>query len=372
MMVNHNNDDRTTDVDSHLRQKEQDKLLFHDFLGSKTETLASTSMADHSLALDKAVKLAMTSASSVGRRGGLSSTSDLDFIFLLVERQGSGGGNHLDGRQLFGPRSEVSGSIMSNRFSGTKRSNSDSQFTSQEHPETLHWSKMLRNGPGSLSMNMNHMANQPPRGGGGQISHLLHQLSSSRFKDENAGPSVIAQTAADEGSRTGMKGPGVTSPFTMPNPSRVECFAPSSNRNRKELTSSTKQMTIFYGGQAHVFDDVHPNKADVIMTLAGSSGGSWSTDLSHIPKTKNNTSDGPDKLSQMYEGGSSRETPFLSSEFRARPGHQATSSACQRIFTQPGDLLLNKSREHQGGIISRGREIRDPVHVSDPEKKPHD
>ena len=153
------------------------------------------------------------------------------------------------------------------------------------------------------------------------------------------------------------------------------------------------------------------------MTLAGSSGGSWSTDLSHIPKTKNNTSDGPYKLSQMYEGGSSRETPFLFSEFRARPGHQATSSACQRILTQPGDLLLNKSeilatilqitlwskvktslilhydftkwgyrtlnlfahvhilfagKEHQGGIISRGREIRDPVHVSDPEKKPHD
>ncbi|CAG7898354.1 unnamed protein product [Brassica rapa] len=359
MMVNHNNDDRTTDVDSHLRQKEQDKLLFHDFLGSKTETLASTSMADHSLPLDKAVKLAMTSASSVGGRGGLSSTSD------LVERQGSGGGNHLDGRQLFGPRSEVSGSIMSNRFSGNKRSNSDSQFTSQDHPETLHWSKMLRNGPGSLSMNMNHLANQPPRGGGGQISHLLHQLSSSRFKDENVGPSVIAQTAADEGSRTEMKGPGVMSPFTMPNPSKVECFAHSSTGNRKELTSSTKQMTIFYGGQAHVFDDVHPNKADVIMTLAGSSGGSWSTDLSHKPKTKNNTSDGPYKLSQMYEGGSSRETPFLSSEFRARPGHQATSSACQRIFTQPGS-------EHQGSIISRGRETRDLVHVSDPEKKPRD
>ena len=79
------------------------------------------------------------------------------------------------------------------------------------------------------------------------------------------------------------------------------------------------------------------------MTLAGSSGGSWSTDVSHKPKTKNNTSDGPYKLSQMYEGGSSRETPFLSSEFRARPGHQATSGACQRIFTQPGDLLSNKS-----------------------------
>ncbi|CAH2077195.1 unnamed protein product [Thlaspi arvense] len=363
MMVNHNNGERPTDVDSRLRQKEQDKLLFHDFLGSKAATLASTSMPDHHrIPLDKAAKPAMTpstaSVSSAGGRGGLSSTSD------LVERHG-GGGNHPDGIQLFGPRSEVSGSIMSNRFSGNKRSNSDSHFTTQEHPETLHWSKLLRNGPGSLSMNVNPLANQPPRGGG-QISHLLHQLSSSRFKDENVGPSAIAQTAADEGSRTGMKGPSILSSFTVPNASKLECFAPSSTGNRKDLTSNTKQMTIFYGGQAHVFDDVHPNKADVIMALAGSSGGSWSTGLPHNPKTKNNTSDGPYKLGQMYEGGSSRETPFLAPEFRARPGgHQATSGACHRIFTQPG-------REHQGSLIIRGRDSRDPVHVSDPEKKPHD
>ena len=26
------------------------------------------------------------------------------------------------------------------------------------------------------------------------------------------------------------------------------------------LTSACRQMTIFYGGQAHVFDDVHPHK----------------------------------------------------------------------------------------------------------------
>lgn len=75
-------------------------------------------------------------------------------------------------------------------------------------------------------MNVNPLANQPPRGGG-QISHLLHQLSTSRFKDENTGPSVIAQTAADEGSRTGMKASGILSSFTMPNPSKLECLAPS-------------------------------------------------------------------------------------------------------------------------------------------------
>jgi len=65
------------------------------------------------------------------------------FYHCLVERH-SGGGNHLDGIQLFGPRSDVSGSIMSNRFSGNKRSNSDSHFTTQEHPETLHWSKVTK------------------------------------------------------------------------------------------------------------------------------------------------------------------------------------------------------------------------------------
>ncbi|KAF2585362.1 hypothetical protein F2Q70_00034084 [Brassica cretica] len=246
-MTNRNNND---DVDSRLREKEQqDKLLFHDFLGSKTATLASNSM----LPLNKAAKPATASASSAGGRGG-------------------------------------------------------------------------------------------------QISHLLHQLSSSRFKDD-----VVAQTAADEGSRTGKKGPRIMSSYTMPNPSKAECYTPSSTANRKDLTSSTKQMTIFYGGQAHVFDDVHPNKADVIMALAGSSGGSWSTDLSHKLKTKNYTSDGP------YKQG-----PFLSPDIRARPVHQdTTSSACHRIFTQPG-------REHQGSIISRRRDTRDPVHISDPEKKPHD
>lgn len=80
------------------------------------------------------------------------------------------------------------------------------------------------------------------------------------------------------------------------------------------------------------------------MALAGSSGGSWSTGLSHKPKSKN-TSDSPYKLGQMYEGGSSRETPFLTPEFRARPGgYQAISGACQRIFTQPGNFILNKIR----------------------------
>lgn len=90
-MVNHNNGERNTDVDSRLRQKEQEKLLFHDFLGSKTAILASTSMADHRIPPDKAVTLSTASASSAGGRGGLSSTSDLGSslslsLYLLLHR----------------------------------------------------------------------------------------------------------------------------------------------------------------------------------------------------------------------------------------------------------------------------------------------
>lgn len=70
--------------------------------------------------------------------------ASLSFLeFLLQCDVGSGVGSHLDGIQLFGQRREASGSIMSNRFSGNKRSNSDSHITTQEqHPEALHWSKV--------------------------------------------------------------------------------------------------------------------------------------------------------------------------------------------------------------------------------------
>lgn len=31
------------------------------------------------------------------------------------------------------------------------------------------------------------------------------------------------------------------------------------------LTSASRQMTVFYAGQAHVFDDVHPNKVSIVV-----------------------------------------------------------------------------------------------------------
>ncbi|KAK7851014.1 protein tify 8 [Quercus suber] len=45
----------------------------------------------------------------------------------------------------------------------------------------------------------------------GQFAPILHQVPSNRFRDANAGPSTISQSAADEGSRTGIKGPGILS-----------------------------------------------------------------------------------------------------------------------------------------------------------------
>ncbi|XP_019056862.1 PREDICTED: protein TIFY 8 isoform X2 [Tarenaya hassleriana] len=335
-MSNHNIGGQT--LDDSIRQKEQEKLMFHDFLGPKTSALSSKATAHPRLLPEKAAAGAASTASASS--GGLSSTSDLVH-----------GGNHLEGIHLFGPRSEISGSSMSNRLAGSKRSNSDSLFSSQESPESLHLAKMLRNGIRSPSTNANPLVSYPVRGG--HINHLLH-LSSSRFKDETSAPSLISHSAADEGSRTGMKGPVISSSLNLertssgvtPNASKFEPFSPSSSCGWKDLTTCTRQMTIFYGGQAHVFDDVHPNKADVIMALAGSNGGSWSTGFSPKQKGKH-TGDDAYKRGQPCIGGSSRG---------------GASASCNQIFTPPAP-----GGGHQGSIIPRGRgqDNADPVRASD-------
>lgn len=37
--------------------------------------------------------------------------------------------------------------------------------------------------------------------------------------------------------------------------------------SRQGSSSTGSQMTIFYGGQAHVFDNVHPNKVCLLLYL---------------------------------------------------------------------------------------------------------
>ncbi|GMI81162.1 hypothetical protein HRI_001785700 [Hibiscus trionum] len=329
---------KTTNTPIHLQHQQPVKpTMFHDFLGTKaanSSVVLSPKVNDAKFPDACPSPSASVGASSGGGggagRGPFSSTSDLG-----SERQG---GNHLEGIPYYGPRSEISGPDISNSLAGSKRSNSDTAFMTHESLESLHLMKMLRNGAGGerprrsnedevflgmKSMRHSSMSRilQPPTGNrlegnatkwersvpsavqyasrGGHFAPFVHQVSSNRFKDTNVGPSGISQAAADEGSRTGIKGPGILTSInasSVPTEKGSSGIVPSGERlksgariseteslvspSQQGLTTASRQMTIFYAGQAHVFDEVHPNKADVIMALAGSNGGSWSTTYS--------------------------------------------------------------------------------------------
>ncbi|XP_073055397.1 protein TIFY 8 isoform X2 [Primulina eburnea] len=253
--------------------------------------------------------------------------------------------NHLEGIPFYGSRGELRPET-SYRFGGNKRSNSDSFMVSsrdklpqgqpdsqdnpvltklmrysggeqprQPHDEETFGAHQLRTIPSSFISQSSHGgrtdannpkwdraipgnlgpgSQYPPRSG--QVAPFGYQALSSKIRDTNVGTSVVSQTAADEGSRTGIKGSGILSSINTVGgisgrqPSGVLirkgeqksgiCVSePESSISPSQhgTESSGRQMTIFYGGQAHVFDNIHPNKADVIMALAGSNGGSWST-----------------------------------------------------------------------------------------------
>ncbi|KAK1429581.1 hypothetical protein QVD17_11795 [Tagetes erecta] len=282
--------------------------ILHDFLGPGCSPATKFAAASGG----------SPSASVSGGRGGgggpVSTASDLG-----SERQA---GTFFEGVPFYGPKTDFAGSKI--RYSGGKRSNPDSGFLAPsrdnipqprpDFPETSHLMKMLRT-VGSerprwphedepfmgvhqmrpTSSSSSHMVQPinaskweraipvnvgpvlqaqqyPPRAG--QVVSYGYQPVSNRFKDSNAGSPLISQLAADEGSRTGIKGSGILSTVAEPSSSKLKSLT---SNTEPGSTSVSRQMTIFYAGQAHVFDDVHPNKADVIMTLAGSNGGSWST-----------------------------------------------------------------------------------------------
>ncbi|XP_028802374.1 protein TIFY 8 isoform X2 [Neltuma alba] len=318
------------------------KPVFHDFLGSKPhDSLVVLAPKTANVRLSEASPSSTSvsvAASSAGGRGPFSTTSDIG-----SERQV---GNHLEGVPFYGPRSDFSDTGLSNRLIGNKRSSSESAFMGSSRdafqvvPDSIqnsHLMKMFRSTAGgelhrrsnddevflgmqslkptsasqifqplagtkfdsnrwerSVVMNAGPSMQHPPRGA--QLTPFAHQIASNKVRETNIGPSFISQSAADEGSRTGMKGPGILSSINITTaapektPSAVVLGGgrPKPVMNIIDLESSTPpsqhesrsascQMTIFYGGQAHVFDNVHPNKADVIMSLAGSNGGSWST-----------------------------------------------------------------------------------------------
>ncbi|KAH9293786.1 hypothetical protein KI387_012003, partial [Taxus chinensis] len=113
-------------------------------------------------------------------------------------------------------------------------------------------------------------------------------------------PSSLSRPAADEGSRTGLQISGLGSLVNnVPRStadrstgvpgisvSRTKFSSQSAGsdssilKSRQVSASASRQLTVFYGGQAHVFDDVPAVKADAIMALAGSNGRSWSTTYS--------------------------------------------------------------------------------------------
>ncbi|CAK9203952.1 unnamed protein product [Sphagnum troendelagicum] len=110
-------------------------------------------------------------------------------------------------------------------------------------------------------------------------------------RDNNAGmsPPIITRPAADEGSQTGLKGSSLLAGLINNNSTPAVPAAGSSGppplprRPVKPAPSATRKLlTIFYGGQAHVFDDVPSNKAEAILAMAGLHGKSWSS--TYLPR----------------------------------------------------------------------------------------
>jgi len=124
-------------------------------------------------------------------------------------------------------------------------------------------------------------------------------------RDNNSGMSPpITRPAADEGSRTGLKGspfvglinnpatpvvpagsngPPPLLPWRPMNSNLSGGSEPTLPPTRQGTPPASRQLTIFYGGQAHVFDEVPSDKAEAILALAGSHGKSWSTTYSPRP-----------------------------------------------------------------------------------------
>ncbi|KAM1200751.1 hypothetical protein ACFX2I_016989 [Malus domestica] len=408
-----------------LEEQQQGKhTIFHDFLGMKPGdspvVLAPKTSTDCRLSEPSPSASASLGASSGGGRGPISTTSDLG-----SERQA---GNHLEGVPFYGPRSDISGPEISNRLLGSKRSNSDSTFMGSsrdgvphmgpDHLERSHLMKMLRHGPGGerprrsnddeavfatqpprptsgslifqsplggrvdtkwerpTPMNMGAAVQYPPRGG--HFVPMVHQLPSNRFRDANASPNNISQSAADEGSRTGIKGPGILSSINagsdapernssgvLPSGSRQKSGthiveSEPSNPSQHGFISAGRQMTIFYGGQAHVFDDVHPNKADVIMALAGSNGGSWSTTYSLKPNVR------PGSESRMPSGEIETGTAInnaLLRENRGRLSIPGNSSQAAGF----ADQTLTPAGGHQGSNLAK--DTRNMIQPAEPSPK---
>ncbi|CAL9114557.1 unnamed protein product [Musa acuminata var. zebrina] len=306
--------------------KQKENPCFHDFLGMSVHCAEKTPPPDllssggHSGAADDAYAASVV-VSAARHRGLMSPTCDLG-----SERQGVKGSEvfHFHGR-----KSAVPGPDVGNTLSGRKRSCSESIHSgsiNRVHPvcsDSLESSclvKMFGKEVVSEHLGKSHDDKimlsmlRPPR----PTSLILHPLSSRSdsptFKEEQSLSKNSGQISnhaprfsqagmyLDDGSQTAIGGSGVMStdnPINMafgrnstgflnkPKSSLAIESEPSNIVRCSTTSSAGRQMTIFYAGQAHVFDNVQPNKADVIMALARINGGSWST--SHTSKSSERT-----------------------------------------------------------------------------------
>ncbi|XP_028779366.1 protein TIFY 8-like [Neltuma alba] len=382
---------------NHSSSQQSVKPVFHDFMGMKptdSPLVAAPKTAD-----TRPAEASPSSASvSVGApsgvaRGPLSTTSD-----TASDRQL---GNHLEGVPFYSSRSDLSGTEISNRIVGNKRSNSDSSFMSysrdafQMVPDSLQNLHLMKSRkPTSAShiyqpsmgaktdvnkwersilMNTGSSMQHPPHGG--QLASFVHQIPSNKSRDANAGPSFISHSAADEGSRTGIKGPGILSSMNTTTAAYEKSLSALGGSRPKPLTgiidpessmppsqqglaSASCQMTIFYGGQAHVFDNVHPNKAEIIMALAGSNGGCCSTTYSQKPAVKlPNHSHVP--CGDSETGMVSKITPPQA------PQGGSSFAGTSNLAIKPGNRMSTQAGAHQGRIVAN-EDVRNSIKASDP------
>ncbi|KAK8948547.1 Protein TIFY 8 [Platanthera zijinensis] len=322
------------------------KLIFHDFLAMSCENLPATVAAAPAEAATTSEVEAEASASASASAG----VSSIGHGLILGSGDPVSGKPALTNSEVFiirGRKDNSPGPETSNSFSGRKRSNSDSTYVaftndkirsvcadtpdcsrslkklgkeaisdwSEKYPKDKVQFQMqsplqptsvhspLSSRPVLLPSKLEQSTPQNSCLVGHYSSRVAQSgiFSSYVSKDVNFGAVHMSQPAADEGSRTGIKGSGVLNTVASrsgPTERSMPSVLPSSNRpNSTQINEPYpsnplryhasenvgRQMTIFYAGQAHVFDDVHPNKAEVIMALAGSNGGSWST--TYLQKT---------------------------------------------------------------------------------------
>ncbi|KAH7442519.1 hypothetical protein KP509_03G092300 [Ceratopteris richardii] len=196
--------------------------------------------------------------------------------------------------------------------------------------------------------------------GSGRVGQRgLNTEATNSLKDNIAGP-LLNISPADEGSRTGLKGSSIGSLLDQATPgsglglslgqskSLIRAVGSESTHcASQEITSITRQLTIFYGGQAHVYEDVSVDKAEAIIALAGSTGRSWSTVYSQ-PKSSMPLSVAEGSLS-IYDRDKAKggNKPSSSHHLETSSGFSADVQNNVNSFLHKGHSCMGDSHVHE-------------------------